>query len=353
VMSLGVAAVLVHQIARRLFGQTTALVALALMLVVLVPLELAWVPRTLLSESLYFFLMPAAILALLSLVDHVRSFRRGGLEPQDRIVSRPPYQLALLVGALLGLACLARNPTFAYLLPAGVLVWYALRRRGLPRVPTAGTLAAVGVGAALVIAPVPLRNAVVAGKPAILASNGGAALEIYHRPSPAVRLSKIDADPLYQWLKVDRPTREVIEYVRQDPGGYFSSWLPLAAYALGIGSAMNHLLDVPPIQLRPHLLVLNALYVLAMFMVARARRPESGLLHAFIGIHLLCMVVFMPYSYENRPVLPMYLFVTVFAAAALVEIWRRALLTRSARAASQVRHRLFVGRSTLTRAGPN
>jgi hypothetical protein len=186
----------------------------------------------------------------------------------------------------------------------------------------ARTLAILGLSAGLVIGLVPLRNVIVAGKPAILASNGGAALQIFHRLSPAVRLQGIDDDPLYQWLKVDRQTREVIEFVRQDPRGYFSTWLPLAGYTLGIGSALNHLLDEPPIQLRPGLLILNALYLLALVVVPRARGLESGLLHAFIGVHFVCMMVFMPYAYENRPALPMYLFVTVFAAAAIVHMCR-------------------------------
>jgi hypothetical protein len=44
------------------------------------------------------------------------------------------------------------------------------------------------------------------------------------------------------------------------------------------------------------------------------------LLHAFIATHFLTMVVFAPYDYENRLVLPMYLFVTVFSAAGLARI---------------------------------
>jgi hypothetical protein len=306
VVGLGLAAVLVYELARRLFGRPSGLMALALMLGVLIPFELAWVARMLLSESLYFWLMPASILALLALV-------------QGR---RASWQLAALAGVLLALTCLTRNPTFAYLPFVGLILWHALRRPGLSRREAARTLAIVGLSAGLVIGLVPLRNVIVAGRPAILASNGGAALQIFHRLSPAVRLQGIDDDPLYQWLKVDRQTREVIEFVRQDPRGYFSTWLPLAGYTLGIGSALNHLLDEPPIQLRPGLLILNGLYLLALVVVPRARGLESGLLHAFIGVHFVCMMIFMPYAYENRPALPMYLFVTVFAAAAIVHICR-------------------------------
>lgn len=299
-LGLGVASVLVYALARRLFRRSAAFVALAIMLLVLVPFELAWVARLLISEALYFWLIPAAVLALLC------------------VASSPTWRRAAAAGVLLGLACLTRGPTLLYLPPAALLLWLTLRRQGCSRSGTGRVLAILGLCAALLIGLVPLRNAIVAGKPALTAASGGVNLEKFHRPSDAVRLRDIDRDPLQRLLDVDRPTREVIEYLRQDPISYFASYLPLAAYTLGVGSALNHLLDEQPVPLQPELLVLNALYLLAVLSVTRARSLPSGFLHAFIAVHFLTMVVFTPYDYENRLVMPMYLFITVFAAAALV-----------------------------------
>jgi 4-amino-4-deoxy-L-arabinose transferase-like glycosyltransferase len=312
--SLGLAAVLVYYLARTVFGRPTGLVALALMLGVLIPFELAWVARLLLSEALYFWLMPAAVLALLWLL------------------ARPGPARAIMAGLLLGLACVTRGPTLLYLPPAALLLWRGLRRAGLDARRALTLLALLGCGAGLIVGLVPLRNAIVAGKPALTASSGGVNLEKFHRPSSSVGLRNIDEDPFQRLIEVDRPTREVIEYVRQDPLGYLAACLPLAAYTLGVGSALNDLLDERPVQLHPGLLLLNGLYLLAIGLDPRARGLRAGFLHAFVGVHFLTMVVFAPYDYENRLALPLYLFVTPIAAAAPGRLWE---LVRAARGRSR------------------
>ena len=337
VLGLGVATVLVYELARRLFGRPTALVTLALMVGVLVPFELAWVARLLISEALYYWVMPAAVLALIVVVTSVGATRwvpRAGGDARAAQSGRDGRGgpsgsplLAVMAGLLLGIACLTRGPTLLYLPLAGVLVWLGLRRRGVQRREAARMLAVVGLCAGLLIALVPIRNQIVAGRPALTASSGGVNMEKLHRPSEQVRLRGVDENPLYNRLGLDRPTREVLEYVRQDPAGYFASYLPLAAYTLGVGSAINHLLEEQPVQLHPELLVLNALYLLALLVVARARSLEAGLLHSFIAVHFLTMLIFAPYDYENRLVTPMYLFVVIFAAAGLTGAWELGVRT--------------------------
>jgi 4-amino-4-deoxy-L-arabinose transferase-like glycosyltransferase len=307
VLGLGVGAVLVYELARHLFGRPTAVVALALMVGVLVPFELAWVANRFLTEALYFWTMPAAVLGLLLLLE------------------RPTLARAAVAGLLLGVACLSRGPTLLYLPPAALLLWRGLRKQALSRAAVGRALVVVGLCSALLIGLVPLRNEIVAGKPNLTAASGGINLEKFHRPSKLVRMSAIDDDPLQRMLNADRPTREVIEFVRQDPAGYFASYLPLTAYALGVGSALNDLVDEVPVQLHPDVLILDVLYVLSLLLVARSRSLRSGLLHAFIGVHFATMVAFAPYDYENRLVMPMYLFVTVFAAAAIVGGWQLAV----------------------------
>jgi hypothetical protein len=184
----------------------------------------------------------------------------------------------------------------------------------------ASLLVVVGLCAGLLIGLMPLRNWIVAGKPVLTTTSSGTNLQRFHRPSDAVRLRNIDEDPFQRLLNVDRPTRETIEYIRQDPVGYLSACLSLAAYTLGVGSALNHLLDEQPVQAHPGLFLLNGLYLLALLLAPRTRTLESGLLHAFIGLHFVTMVVFAPYDYENRLVTPMYLFVAVIAAAGAVAL---------------------------------
>ena len=321
-VGLGAAVVLLYLLTRELFGRVAALVNLALMLLVMVPFELAWVARLLISEALYYWVMPAAMLALVMLA------------------RTPGLRLGALAGGLLGVACITRGPTLLYLPAALLLLAAAWRRASLPRATTTRPLLLLAVCAASVIALVPLRNAIVAGQPALTASSGGVNLEKLHRPSPGVRLAGARSEPLYQALDLDQPTREVLEYLRQDPAGYFGSYLPLAAYTLGVGSALNDLLDERPVQLQPELLLLDLLYLLALLLVPAARTRRASLLHAFIALHFLTMLVFAPYDYENRLVTPMYLFVSVFAAAALANL------------AARTAHRIGPRRSPLNEPPP-
>jgi Dolichyl-phosphate-mannose-protein mannosyltransferase/PA14 domain len=304
-VGLGAAVVVLYFLTRELFGRRAALVNLALLLLVMVPFELAWVARLLISEAPYFWVMPAAVLALVLLA------------------RTPSPGLGAIAGGLLGLACITRGPTLLYLPAALLLLAATWRQAGLPRATTTRPLLLLAVCAVAVIGLVPLRNVIVAGKPALTASSGGVNLEKLHRPSATVRLASARSEPLYQALNLDQPTREVLEYLRQDPAGYFGSYLPLAAYTLGVGSALNDLLDERPVQLRPELLLLDLLYVLALLLISAARTTRACLLHAFIGLHFLTMVVFAPYDYENRLVTPMYLFVGVFGAAALAYLGER------------------------------
>ena len=48
-----------------------------------------------------------------------------------------------------------------------------------------------------------------------------------------VSLRGVDRDPLYNALKLDRATREVVEFARQDPVGYVGTLVPLGLYSVG------------------------------------------------------------------------------------------------------------------------
>jgi hypothetical protein len=289
--------------------------------------QLDWVARKLLSENLYFVVLPAAILLLVRYVDERRARDLVG------------------AGLLLGVASITRAPTLLYVPLAATVMAVALargaprpirddagdKRSGVARSPMSRRSAlvafcALGLLTASVAALVPLRNYVVSGRPALVASNGGATLLLAHTPTDKVRLAGIDRDPVYNWLKLDRATREVAEFVRQDPAGYVATLVPLGLYAIGIPNGIEGAGLVAP-----DILALTVLYLAALVALPRARTLRSTLLHAFIGLHLAIMMTFLPYVYGYRQVLPMQLLMLPFCGALLANLFGRIAARRSGR----------------------
>ena len=300
VLGSGVAGVLLYYLARRLFGLAAAWATFGLFL----PLwswHLEWVAYRLISEAIYFVILPALLLVLVRCLDERR--------PSDFV----------LAGLLLGLAIVTRGPTLLYVPFVGVILWCGLRRAGLERVTVVRRLAVLLVAAGLIVGLVPLRNAIVAGQPALLASSGGVNLQKLHRPTNQVRLAQAQ-DRWFAGYIQDAPTRETVEFVLQDPAGYVYACLLLAAYTLGYGAAVEE----SGVTVWPELIALNLLYLGAIVFLAGARTLRSGLLHAFVLIHFATMVIFVPYDYDNRLVLPMYLPIVVFAGYAISEALTRA-----------------------------
>ena len=54
-----------------------------------------------------------------------------------------------------------------------------------------------------------------------------------------VRFARADDNPIYNALGLDKPTREVLEFMIQDPAGYVRACLVLAAYTVGFGFALD------------------------------------------------------------------------------------------------------------------
>jgi hypothetical protein len=297
----GVAGVLVYFLARRLFGTAAALVTFGLV----VPLwawHLEWVAYRLISEAIYFVILPAVLLLLVRSLDERR---------------RADFALA---GLLLGLAIVTRGPTLLYVPFVGAIIWWGLRRAGLDRAAIVGHLTLLLVCAGLLVGLVPLRNEIVAGQPALLASSGGVNLQKLHRPTNGVRLS-LAQDRWFAPYIQDAPTRETVEFVLQDPLGYAQACVLLAAYSLGYGAAVEE----SQVTVWPELIIFNVLYLAAILWLANARSLRASLLHAFILIHFATMVFFVPYDYDNRLVLPMYLPIVVFGGYVLAEAGQRAV----------------------------
>jgi hypothetical protein len=279
-----VAGVIGFWLTRALFGERAAWWATGLF-AVLYATQLDWIARKLLSENLYFILLPAAILAL------VKVGRNGRLGT------------AAIAGVFLGLACITRAPTMAFVPIAALVVWLS-RDRDF-RAPL--VIAAV---CGLIVVLVPMRNLVVSGRPALMATNGGATLLIAHQPPSYIRLAGIDRNPTYNALRLDRPTREVLEFARQDPLGYLATMVPLGLYSIGIPNGIEGQGTVAP-----DILMVTILYVAGVVGMKSCRRLETVHIHAFVALHMLVMMTFLPYVYGYRQVLPMqFLMLTVCGA---------------------------------------
>jgi hypothetical protein len=303
----GVAGVLIFFLSKRLADARSAWLALALY-ALLFWTQLDWVARKLLSENLYFILVPAALICLLRFVD-----------------ARRARDLAL-AGLLFGIASITRAPTMLYLGVAAPLLVLLLRRQGVAMRGAVAAAAVLLLLTGLVASLVPLRNYVVSGQPALVATNGGATLLLAHTPTDRVRLAGIDRDPVYNLLRLGRQTREVVEFVRQDPVGYVATLVPLGLYTVGFSGAVE---GAP--QVTWEILGLTVLYGLSLAVVPWAWTLRAGLLHAFIGVHVLIMVTFLPYVYGYRQVLPMNLLMLPFAGGLLAQVARdRLAIPRSA-----------------------
>jgi 4-amino-4-deoxy-L-arabinose transferase-like glycosyltransferase len=240
-------------------------------------------------------------------------------------------------GLVFGVASITRAPTLLFVPGAALILVLAWRRAGVPLRRAALAFVLLGLCTAAVAALVPVRNYVVSGRPALVATNGGATLLLAHQPTERVRLSGIDRDPLYDALKLDRATREVVEFARQDPVGYVWTLVPLGLYAIGISGGIEG-----TGLITPDVLAITILYVLAVFLLPGARTLRALPLHLFMLIHLAIMMTFLPYVYGYRQVLPMQLLMLVFGGALLA---RLGLLVGSRRRSSPERQPLMEQRT--------
>jgi hypothetical protein len=215
-----------------------------------------------------------------------------------------------------------RGPTLAWL-PA---VWWVLRRKLQldSDIPPRPALLLASASCLLIVALVPIRNYVVSGHPALTATNAGATLQLAHPLTPSVDLRGVDRTPIYRALRLEDPVVQTLEFIRQDPLGYLATLVPLALYSLGFPSMLE-----PENPTRWELVGLVLLYALALRQ-SDARQPYAWLLHSFIGLHFTMMLIFLPNNYGYRQVLPMYLFLAVFAGRQLERFWLR-LTERTAR----------------------
>ena len=306
----------IYLLTRELVGRTAAVVALPLFELYR---QSVFAPTAglLLSENLLFPLIPLFLLALV------------------RLAKTGRFIAAIGAGLALGLAGLARTTPLALLPPALLILIVAWRPIGVGRFRFGGGLPGIGwpgvaarlsllvVVCVLTLGLATTRNSIVSGRPVPITSSAGANLWESHRPSSKVDLSRIEKDPLYERLGLDLATREVLEFVRQDPAGYVGTLVPMFLFAVGVVGAVEQRWDIQPL-----LFGLWLTYLIVTLLFRPARMLPTWFLHAFIWSHLAQMTVFLSHQYGFRLILPMYVAMIPIAAAgiAVVATWLGRLL---------------------------
>ena len=199
--ALGCVVALSAVLAWQAFGSRgAALAALAYVwLFVVVQPEHFRVARQLFNENLYMPLVMASLIALVWLA---------------RRPSPPTWWKATLVGMLLGITAITRSQFLACVPLALLVLLLAWRRQAV------APLLAIVAGLIICIAPVTARNWLVSGEFVPISASGGASLLEFHRPPPGlVDPAAIQADPLFEALRLDTSTRTVLAFARQDPSG--------------------------------------------------------------------------------------------------------------------------------------
>lgn len=311
--ALGILAnLLVYALARELFGRVAAVAALLLFAVYRATV-FAPTAGLLLTENLLIPLVPLVLLLL------------------ARAATGGAWRWVGMGGIALGLAALTRTTPLALLLPAALILAVGFRRAGLGRGAALLRVAAFTAVCLLTVSPATIRNYVVSGRPVVITNSAGVNLWKTHQPTARVDLSKLDRHPVYDRLGLDRHTREVLEFVRQDPAGYAQTLLPMGLYAVGVVGAVAGTTEV-----HWGLLGMWLAYLGVTAVVPSARQLPTWFLHAFVWTHLAQMTIFFSHQYGFRLILPMYVAMVPIVAhgLALFATLAARRLGRSRRAAA-------------------
>ncbi len=324
--------VLLYVLARRLCDRTVALVA---------AIAMALYGMLILYDNQFLMEWLLGLLGLWALLALAR------VGPDTR---RGPV---ILAGAVLGIMALGRASLLLFAPGALVWLWFASRHRSR-------LLIAYLAGLALVIAPVTLRNWVVGGDTVLISSNGG--LNLYIGNNPLGRGTYIQLDQVAQaaglrhipvdvsWMITDpsgrrlaeaalgqplKPsavsafyTQRTLDYVRAQPGRalrILGRKLLLFWNATEIAQIEDPALyrDLIPLLRAPLVtfawagpLALTGL-ILAL---SHQHRRRLGLPLLFVAAFTIGVVLFFVTARYRAPLVPVLL---LFAAFAVVEIWRR------------------------------
>ena len=296
------ATIVIHRFARRLVGESAALVGLVLLVVVEQLAFTRHYTTVLLSDNLYFLTVAAAVYLL------------------SRFAQAGEKRILLAAGLACGVSAITR-PSMMMLLPLAVpFVAAASRRHGSTWARALGQTSAFVFCWAAVLSLTLLRNYLVSGRPVLITSGQEWSFVLHNLPSN-------DLLGFYQNRMASlgggyRATTMVLaEMLWSHPAAFlYGVWLKIL-FSLG----MLHLMGG---NVHPELMALSAGYLGSVIFCRAARQFGAWPAHLFIASHLVAMTLSMPGIYGYRLILPMYLFFAVFSGLLLWEAWSR-LRTRS------------------------
>jgi len=262
-----------------------------------------------------------------------------------RFQQRPRWGWLLAAGA--SLACLGLTRETALILLPVVVLWLAVRFRDAPGGQRLAWVAILGLGVALLLVPVGLRNRALGDEFLITTAQLGPNLYIGNNPQAngkyvslrpgrgGVRYERHDARLLAEtdlgrklgWGEVSAYwQRRSFDYVRGDPGG----WLRLMAKKWHLVWHAREIVDTDSIEaygdssllLRVlgmgfHFGVLAPLALLGLW-GTRSQWRKLWLLYAILGSFACGVVVFYVLGRYRFPLVPVLL---LFAAAGVTELW--------------------------------
>jgi len=239
----------------------------------------------------------------------------------------PSRQRAIAAGIVGGLATLARSSLllgWAGIFPALAVAMGWSRRR-------LGALAILMTTMSLVTSTATIRNWVVAHRFVIVSSEGPIVLFVGNSPPPLTIAP--DRKAQYERLGLDPRVQAVVEFARQQPGGFSRGLWQKAQYTLGWFEAMR-----PQAGTSWFYVVtwIAALIGLAGLSWIESPRPTAVLLIPLIVAltHFAVVVLFQPHVYADRILMPFYMLIVPYAAIPVISAARFALRFGRERAAA-------------------
>jgi len=293
---LALATVLVHAIATRITGRLAALIAVAWLLALEQMDFVRYYTITLLSENLFF---PLAALTVYLFV----RFAQSG------------QWWTVMAGAAAGGLAAATRPTMLLYLPVAMILLplARLKRDGIAKAALVPLFVVVCWLA--VISPFTYRNYVMSGRP-VLITEGQAQTFIEFNLPPSPPATRAQNEKYLQDFRNSNLSAVIIllRILWDFPMETLANWGTKA----GFGFGMVHWMGAAN-QPHPELIITSVIYLAALLLLREARSIGAWLVHGFVLTHLATMMLSMPSNYGYRLILPMYVFMVIFAAALIAK----------------------------------
>lgn len=306
---LALVAVLVWRLAASLFAERPALAGLCVLVLILELDFTRYYTVTLLSENLY--VLPVT-LTLVSCVLWVREGERADL---------------WLAGFWGGVSSITRPAMMMYFVPVLALVAFISAERARTLRASVASVGAVAAAWMLVIAPVTLRNWVVAHRLVLISDGLGAGFIKYNMPA--------SADPALYTANAGNGILSGLAVLGHLTWDHPLEMLLLQGRKLGFSLGMVQWFG----GYRPHpeLVAVTLLYAV-MCILSRAMRARAlWPVHLFVLAHLASMGFTMPWNYGYRLIIPPFIYTSSLSAAAAYSLLAMRAFRLDARQATESR----------------